>query len=88
MSSDDSLDKSLVDQCRSDANQLHELRNIVNAISMNTEVAKLKIENSQSSQEVFENLNRILNECKKFSSIVSLLRQQVDISDKTNQNSR
>ena len=86
MSSDDSLDKSLVDQCRSDANQLHELRNIVNAISMNTEVAKLKIENSQSNQEVFENLNRILNECKKFSSIVSLLRQQVDSSNKPGSN--
>lgn len=80
MSSNDPLDKYSVEKYRSEANQLHELRNIVNAISMNAEVAKLKIENAQSSQEVFENLNRILNECKKFSSIVSLLRVQVDSS--------
>lgn len=62
-------------------NQVHELRNIVNAISMNAEVAKLKMDTAQSSEDIKENLNRILNECRKFSSIVAVLRQSSDGTD-------
>lgn len=63
------------------SSQVHELRNIVNAISMNTEVAKLKMDTAQSNEDIKENLNRILNECRKFSSIVASFRQSSDGTD-------
>lgn len=50
---------------------IHDLRNPLNTISVNAELARLQLQKSQDPQAVIQCLNKIINECQKCSQVLT-----------------
>ncbi|WP_439134992.1 histidine kinase [Pseudomaricurvus sp.] len=49
---------------------LHEIRNQLNNISMNTELAKLQANQGQPAEAIVESLNKVSEACKECSQLI------------------
>ena len=54
---------------------IHDLRNPLNTISVNAELARLQIQKSQDPEAVLQCLSKIINECQKCSQVLADVSQ-------------
>jgi signal transduction histidine kinase len=57
------------------ATLIHDLRNPLNTISVNAELARLQLQKSQDPQAVMNCLDKIINECQKCSQVLTEVSQ-------------
>lgn len=57
---------------------IHDLRNPLNTISVNAELARLQLQKSQDPAIVIQSLDKIINECQKCSQMLTEVSQSPD----------
>lgn len=60
---------------------IHDLRNPLNTISVNAELARLQLQKSQDPEAVMQCLNKIINECQKCSQVLTDVSHPPDDND-------